>query len=179
MNRTPRPSASLVIAIIALVAACSGSAVAASLITSKQIKDGSIQVKDLSKKARGSLVGKRGLNGPAGTSGAKGDKGDSGTQGAQGPKGDQGSQGVQGERGETGPRGPSNAFTRQLNGYSSAPFKYTLNLKKGKYVLIARATGFNGSQVSGSNKAVCVLDSGDDVNGDFSYMYIGPATASD
>src|SRR3954451_17244957 len=116
MNRLPRPSASLVISIIALVAACSGSAVAASLITSKQIKDGTVQVKDLSKKARSSLAGQRGA---AGASGAKGDKGEPGAQGVQGPKGEVG---AKGERGETGPRGPSNAFTRQRDGYSGAPF---------------------------------------------------------
>src|SRR3954453_5318862 len=101
MNRLPRPSASLVISIIALVAACSGSAVAASLITSKQIKDGTVQVKDLSKKARSSLAGQRGAAGAAGARGDKGDKGEAGAQGIQGPKGDTGEKG---ERGETGAR---------------------------------------------------------------------------
>jgi hypothetical protein len=42
-----RPSPALVISIVALVAACTGSAVAATLITSSQIKDGTIQSKDI------------------------------------------------------------------------------------------------------------------------------------
>ena len=44
-----RPSPALVISIAALVAACAGSAVAASLITGSQIKDGTIQNADIKK----------------------------------------------------------------------------------------------------------------------------------
>src|SRR3954454_13332787 len=46
------PSGSMVVAVVALLVAMSGSAVASSLITGKQIKDGTIQKKDLSKSAR-------------------------------------------------------------------------------------------------------------------------------
>jgi hypothetical protein len=42
-----RPSPALVISIVALVAACAGSAVAATMITSKQIKNGTIQGIDI------------------------------------------------------------------------------------------------------------------------------------
>jgi hypothetical protein len=42
-----RPSPALVISIAALVAACAGSAVAATVITSSQIKDGTIQSRDI------------------------------------------------------------------------------------------------------------------------------------
>src|SRR4051812_30891365 len=79
-----RPSGTTLIALLALVMACTGSAVAASLITSKQIKDGTIQTKDISKKALKALKGKsgvqgaQGLQGPKGEQGAKGDKGDTG-----------------------------------------------------------------------------------------------------
>jgi hypothetical protein len=73
----------------AVIAVCSASgATAGSLITSKQIKDGTIQTKDLSASARKSLKG---------AAGAKGDKGDSGARGVQGAKGDDGSDGVDGE----------------------------------------------------------------------------------
>ena len=86
-----RPSGSMLVAILALIMAMGGSAVAASLITSKQIKDGTIQTKDISKKARKALKGNRGargLQGPAGAPGAKGDKGDKGDTGpATGPAG--------------------------------------------------------------------------------------------
>jgi len=44
-----RPSPTLVISFIALVAACSGTAVAATLITSKQIRNGTIQNIDIKK----------------------------------------------------------------------------------------------------------------------------------
>ena len=78
------------------------------------------------------------------------------------------------KKGETGPRGPSNAFTRQRDGFANAPYTYSLNLKAGKYVLVARATGVNGS-ANPANNANCQLDAGDGVNGEYSYMYIGPA----
>ena len=162
----------MLIAIVALVAACSGSAVAASLITSKQIKDGTIEVKDLSKSARKSLSAPKGASGVAGPAGQAGAKGDTGPQGPAGADGAKGEQGIQGE---TGPRGPSNAFTRQRDGFAAGPFKYTLNLKAGKYVLIARATGVNGT-TNPIRNGVCTLDAGDGVNGEYSYMFIGPAS---
>ena len=57
-----------------------------------------------------------------------------------------GATGEQGAKGEKGDRGPSNAYTRQKDGFGQGPFKYTLNLKAGNYVLIARATAVNGKQ---------------------------------
>jgi len=74
-----RPSAPLVIAAVALVVAMGGSAAAASFITSKQIKNGTIQLVDISKKARTKL---RGARGPAGRPGEQGPKGDTGEKGA-------------------------------------------------------------------------------------------------
>src|SRR3954470_10525714 len=76
------PSGSMVVAVVALLVALSGSAVAASLITSKQIKDGTIQTKDLAKTARASLKGKAGPAGPAGPVGPAGPNGDTGAAGA-------------------------------------------------------------------------------------------------
>lgn len=61
--------------------------VARKLITGKQIKDGSVQAKDLSKAARKALKGK---------AGAPGAPGAPGVQGAQGPQGPEGPQGVPG-----------------------------------------------------------------------------------
>src|SRR3954447_5967887 len=85
-----RPTGSMVVAVIALVVAMGGSAVAASFITTKQIKDGTIQKKDLSKKAIKSLHGKAGPQGPQGSNGPQGPKGDPGAPGAKGDKGDPG-----------------------------------------------------------------------------------------
>jgi hypothetical protein len=79
------PGLLIAIAVIAVVAT-SGSAVAAALVTSKQIKNGTIQMKDLSKKTRAKV--KDG-------------------SGPQGPQGDQGPQGVQGPKGDTGEPGPA------------------------------------------------------------------------
>jgi hypothetical protein len=72
--------------ILALFVALEGPALAADgahkvarkLVTGKQIKDGSVQAKDLSKKARASLKGQTGAQGLPGTPGE---------QGAQGPQG--------------------------------------------------------------------------------------------
>jgi hypothetical protein len=76
-----RPSPSLVISIAALVIACVGTAYAANLITSADIKNGTIKKKDLSASA------KKSLRGPKGDKGDPGEKGDPGDQGPPGPSG--------------------------------------------------------------------------------------------
>jgi Collagen triple helix repeat (20 copies) len=86
-----RPSGSMLVAVLALLIATTGSAVAASLITGKQIKDGTIQKKDLSKSARAGL---HGATGPAGAAGPQGPKGDSGPAGATGKDGAPGKDGL-------------------------------------------------------------------------------------
>jgi hypothetical protein len=75
----------MLVALVALVMATTGSAVAASLITSKQIKDGTIQTKDISKKAQKTLKGKTGAKGAQGIQGMQGAKGDKGDKGDTGP----------------------------------------------------------------------------------------------
>jgi hypothetical protein len=87
------------IALLALFLALGGTTYAASTgllgkntVASPQVVNGSLQTKDLSKRARKALKGNRGLRGPAGRAGV---------QGAQGPKGATGSQGVQGPPGPT------------------------------------------------------------------------------
>jgi hypothetical protein len=94
MNRSrnhTKPSGAMVVALLALLLAMSGSAVAASLITSKQIKDGTIQTKDISKKARRALAAKAstvpGPQGPKGDTGAAGANGANGADGAAGAPG--------------------------------------------------------------------------------------------
>lgn len=84
-----KSSGPLAVAFLTLVVAMSGSAVAASLITSKQIQDGTIQVKDISKKARAQLAvaGPQGPAGPAGAVGATGAQGETGETGARGEQG--------------------------------------------------------------------------------------------
>ena len=76
--------------LIGVLVATAGTATAAKLITGKQIKDGSISAKDLSKAVRSQLAkagvpgpqGAQGLQGVTGSPGPKGDKGDSGATNA-------------------------------------------------------------------------------------------------
>ena len=81
------------IALLALFLALGGTTYAASTaligkntVASPQVVNGSLQTKDLSKKARTALKGNRGLRGLAG---AQGVKGATGAQGVQGPPGPQ------------------------------------------------------------------------------------------
>lgn len=75
----------------AVVAAASGTA-ATIVVTSKNIKDGTIQTVDISGKAKRALKGQRG---PRGADGARGPTGQTGPSGSQGPGGPPGPQGIQ------------------------------------------------------------------------------------
>jgi hypothetical protein len=82
-----RPSAAMVVAITALVSSLTGGAIAATVITSSSIKDGTIQLRDISPAARAALKGQRGpqgIDGLQGTPGAIGSAGASGVAGANG-----------------------------------------------------------------------------------------------
>jgi hypothetical protein len=70
--------------VLGLVVATAGTATAAKLITGKQIKDGSISAKDLSKAVRAQLA-KTGAAGAPGAQGPAGAKGEAGIQGVPGP----------------------------------------------------------------------------------------------
>ena len=106
----------------ALVAVTAGTAGVQALITSAQIKDGTIASRDIkngaiaradmSATAIASLRGQRGPAGPqglAGAAGAQGPQGATGAQGAQGPQGATGAQGEKGERGAPGAKGDPGA----------------------------------------------------------------------
>ena len=126
-----RPSAGLVVGVIALAVAMSGSAVAASLITSARIKDGTIQLKDISKKTRTALKGQRG---PAGAAGATG------------PQGAQGNPGAAGAAGAAGANGATNVVVRQgtlISVAAGASGIVTASCNPGE-----RATG-GGNSISG------------------------------
>jgi hypothetical protein len=86
------------IGLLALFVALGGTTYAASSallpnnsVGTKQVINGSLLTKDLSKKARAALKGNRG---PRGFTGARGAQGASGAPGAQGPKGDTGAPGT-------------------------------------------------------------------------------------
>jgi hypothetical protein len=102
-----RPSAALVVSSLALLVGLSGTAIAAKgLITSKEIKDGTIQVKDLSAAAKKALKGQRG------------------PQGLQGPQGQQGQQGPQGPKGSFDPAKVQafNSATLSVPGFTTVEF---------------------------------------------------------
>jgi hypothetical protein len=70
--------------VAAIVAAASGTA-ATIVVTSKNIKNGTIQPVDMSAKAKRALKGRRGPRGPQGIQGIQGVKGDKGDKGDIGP----------------------------------------------------------------------------------------------
>jgi hypothetical protein len=85
-----------VLGLIAVVFALTGSAFAAqSLITSRDIKDGTIKSRDLS----GAVKDKLNKKGAKGATGAQGPQGIPGTAGAKGEKGDKGDKGDKGASG--------------------------------------------------------------------------------
>lgn len=108
----------LIAAIVAAVVAAASATAATIIVTSKNIKDGTIQTVDISAKAKRTLKGNRGPRGvsgavgPAGAQGAPGQAGPQGLAGAQGPAGQQGDQGERGPEGPQGPSGVSTAYAR-------------------------------------------------------------------
>jgi hypothetical protein len=112
MKRTAFLIAGVVCALAAVTAATAG---VQALITSAQIKDGTIQSRDikngaiaradLSQAAANALRGRSGPAGPAGPAGTQGPQGATGAQGAQGPQGAQGATGDTGAQGAKGDPG--------------------------------------------------------------------------
>ena len=92
-------SALIAAVVAAIVAAASGTA-ATLVVTSKNIKNGTIQTVDISAKAKRAL---------------KGNRGPRGLRGAQGAQGAQGSPGAPGASGAQGPAGPVNAVYVELD----------------------------------------------------------------
>ncbi|MTD44098.1 hypothetical protein GKE82_07215 [Conexibacter sp. W3-3-2] len=101
-------SAPLVVALV-MSLVLGATAVAAKLITGKDIKNGSIGLVDLSASAKKGLAGEDGRDGATGAQGAKGDQGATGDQGAVGPAGAAGPQGPVGANGAAGPQGARGA----------------------------------------------------------------------
>jgi hypothetical protein len=98
--------------------------IAPGAVTSKSIKNGAVELKDLSAATRGSLAGgpgptgAKGDNGSTGSAGAKGEAGSSGTSGsngangpngANGTNGTDGAKGLDGAKGADGPKGAEGA----------------------------------------------------------------------
>ena len=101
MLKGRRFTPAMIVAMIALAVALSGTAVAGTtkLITGDQIANGSIKLADIHKSAKTALKGKTGAKGAQGPAGAEGAKGPIGPQGAAGAKGDTGATGAPGKDG--------------------------------------------------------------------------------
>jgi hypothetical protein len=156
-----RPSPAIVIAVIALIAAMSGSAVADGVhavaaklkkgaVTTREIKDGSVRLADINKKDRATLKG---------ATGAAGAKGDTGAAGAKGEAGTTGAAGAPGAKGDKGDIGPSNVFEarRESDGGFSDSSTHTIitlpNLPAGDYLISARS-GFNNTSPPASGSVI-------------------------
>jgi Collagen triple helix repeat (20 copies) len=130
-----------VIAVIVTAVICSAGASAAGIvITSANIKNGTIQAVDISAKAKASLKGNRGPTGARGPAGATGATGATGPAGAQGPSGAQGAQGIQGVQGSPGLSGVQYVVEVGVAGEGSA----TATCPAGKYVVSGGASTSSG-----------------------------------
>jgi collagen triple helix repeat protein len=85
--------AAIIAGIVAMLVSAA-SATAAFVVTSKNIKNGTIQTVDISAKAKRALRGNRGPRGLPGTQGARGAQGLQGAQGSPGAPGAQGPPGI-------------------------------------------------------------------------------------
>jgi hypothetical protein len=98
LHRIRRPSPALVVAVIALIAATAGNAIADGVtavaaklgkgsVTSREVKNGSLTLTDFKASERSKLKGADGSAGAKGATGATGPAGPAGPQGPQGPAG--------------------------------------------------------------------------------------------
>jgi hypothetical protein len=112
----------LVAVVVALLVSVGTAGAARVLITSKDIKNGTIQLVDLSGKAKRSLKGQRGPRGQA-TQGPPGPQGAQGPAGAKGEKGDKATRATKGTRATRAIRGsaPSARFISRINRTTGAP----------------------------------------------------------
>jgi len=106
-----RTATALLLAVLVLSVGLGGTAAAVSLVTGKQIKDGSVRSRDIGNGSlTGSDVADKSLTPADFTGSIQGPTGPQGPAGAQGPRGLQGLQGTagaQGAKGDTGAPGPA------------------------------------------------------------------------
>jgi hypothetical protein len=146
-----RQSPPMVVAMIALFVALSGTAVAttSALITGAQIKNSSITGLDVKNKSltgqdfKGSVRGAAGAAGPAGSAGPAGPTGPAGPAGSQGAKGEAGPIGPQGPEGPPNPNALSAQNADRLDELDSTAFLRT----SGKAADADRLDGLDSLQV--------------------------------
>jgi len=138
--------------VLGMVIATAATAGAASLITGKQIKAGSITARNLSQSLRAQIA----------------KTGATGAVGLQGPKGDAGTKGDTGAKGEIGPAGAAlgaaalSANPAAIATAGDVPI-LTVALSPGTWVLTAKLTLTNSDPTTAVD-AVCKLTVGSDVS---------------
>ncbi len=124
MFKGRRFTPAMIVAMIALAVALSGTAMAgtAKLITSGQIANGTIKLADIHSSAKTALKGQSGETGAQGPVGPQGATGAPGTPGTQGHQGEQGPQGEPGVDGKDGKDGLSGLVTRHYDYIKGASY---------------------------------------------------------
>jgi hypothetical protein len=136
-------------------------------VGTNQIKNRSVTLGKIDKKARKSLrgqTGKAGANGAAGAAGPPGAPGSQGDPGTTGQQGGKGADGTPGAPGAVGPRGPSDVYTVGPASFATLTTSSDLSgqvamaqkaVPVGKYLVIATAQLQNAS--ASVARAKCVL----------------------
>lgn len=180
LTRLVQQSPAMVVAMLALFVALTGTAVAttSAVITGHQITDGSITGADVKNRSltqrdfRGSLRGPRGLTGPTGQPGPQGPAGPQGSAGPQGPAG------PKGDKGETGPSsGFSVTAGNQVQWTGDHQGVATLVLPPGRYVLNASVNADNDDAVP--QPLHCTIVLGGTGVGTSGVVHLGPHTEKD
>jgi hypothetical protein len=136
-SKSRLPSPSLIVALLALVMACAGTATAASLISGKEIKKNTVT----SKQIKNRTLRMKDLHGSA-TKALKGRKGD------------------QGDPGAPGPVGPSDVYSARATAVKAADntTMLSLNVPAGSYLATAKAMLVNNN--GGASEFECRLAAG-------------------
>ncbi len=171
------PTPSIVLASAALFIALGGTAFAASgliqageiapgAVTSKAIRAGAVEPKDLSTSTRALLeAGAHGETGPGGSNGANGANGPNGANGTNGIDGTDGSNGVDGAKGSNGTNGTNGTIaplsaTKGLTALPTASPPTTvveLTVPAGSYVVLAKT---DLSHTGAGDSVECSLKAG-------------------
>ena len=178
MHLVKRPSASMVVASLALLIALGGTSVAAisalpnGSVTTAALHNGAVTTSKLANKA----VTLAKLATSARIPGPKGQKGD------PGPKGDPGTKGDPGPRGPMGPTGPSDAYLDTNGGPVTLPALTDVRVATvrvpdaGVYVVWAKETLHPDPAHTNLTQSICRLGTGqaNDATADVSQAYIAP-----
>jgi len=183
-----RPSAALVVALLALFVALGGTGYAMTALPKNsvgtaQVINGSLLKEDLARRTIAALQGVQGPQGdqgdpgPQGPAGAVGSQGPAGATGSPGPKGDAGSPGPKGDagspgpKGDTGPTGPSDAYFNHATN-AGPQLSASVSVPAGDYAIhgdaafaattgtAAEAYGNRAVQIPAGGQAAQVWDDG-------------------